>query len=276
MTGSSTTASATAERVDTGGHPAQTSALTIPHRALEREEYARLRGELDRRLTAAGCTTGPSPGRALEETDRPRPLGEAAASRRVRQPSRSSVPRRSAARVYPRAGRVAARAVAGGTLGSRRGSVAGRRPCEHRGRRVLGGRGIAFARVGDRREQPVLGDHTNGVAVSDRAAVRAARVRSPGRSSRKSGVEPCRTAAMAVTVGSWSATDTIRCRRRPRLAPQPPSLPRSWCRRSSTGCRPACWWSSRQVHFSALFQGGHLRQRRRGSGGARTVGHGCP
>lgn len=43
-------------RVDTGGHPAQTIALTIPNRALEREEYARLRGELDRRLTAAGCT----------------------------------------------------------------------------------------------------------------------------------------------------------------------------------------------------------------------------
>jgi hypothetical protein len=39
--------------VDTGGHPVQ----TIPNRALEREKYARLRGELDRRLTAAGCTT---------------------------------------------------------------------------------------------------------------------------------------------------------------------------------------------------------------------------
>jgi hypothetical protein len=44
-------------RVDTGGHLAQTIALTIPNRALEREEYTRLRGGLDRRLTTAGCAT---------------------------------------------------------------------------------------------------------------------------------------------------------------------------------------------------------------------------
>ncbi|MER6809905.1 hypothetical protein ABT299_11550 [Spirillospora sp. NPDC000708] len=42
--------------VDAADHPEQTIRLTIPNRALEHSEYGKLRGELERRLTAAGCT----------------------------------------------------------------------------------------------------------------------------------------------------------------------------------------------------------------------------
>jgi hypothetical protein len=41
--------------VDTADHPEQTIQLTIPNRALERSEYGKLRGELERGLKAAGC-----------------------------------------------------------------------------------------------------------------------------------------------------------------------------------------------------------------------------
>lgn len=44
-------------RVGTTGHPAQTIDLAIPNRALQPTEYQDLRGRLNQKLDAAGCTT---------------------------------------------------------------------------------------------------------------------------------------------------------------------------------------------------------------------------